>query len=171
MTSDGKAVFGITGWKNTGKTTLVERLVEHFSASGLKISTIKRAHHSFDIDREGTDSFRHRKAGAQEVAIVGQQRWALMHEGNDSQTELDDMLARLAPCNLVLVEGFKANSIHKIECVGEHPSDREPVYREHPGVVGMANARADDTCPLPQFRRDDIAGIADFILIETGLRS
>ncbi|EFL90434.1 molybdopterin-guanine dinucleotide biosynthesis protein B [Ahrensia sp. R2A130] len=170
MRSDAKAVFGITGWKNTGKTTLVERLVEHLTASGLKVSTIKRAHHSFDIDREGTDSFRHRKAGAQEVAIVGQQRWALMHEGGGSETELEDMLARLAPCDLVLVEGFKASPISKIECMGETRADRPPVHAEHPSVVALANTAADNTCALPQFRRDDITAIAAFICAQTGLR-
>ena len=99
-------VFGITGWKNSGKTTLTERLVREFVARGRKISTVKHAHHGFDIDREGTDSFRHREAGAGEVAIVSGRRWALMHElADEEEPALGDILARLAPCDIVLVEG------------------------------------------------------------------
>ena len=99
-------VFGITGWKNSGKTTLAERLVTELTSRGWRVSTIKHAHHAFDIDKEGTDSFRHRAAGASEVAIVAGSRWALMHElRGEEEPSLDEIVARLAPCDIVLVEG------------------------------------------------------------------
>ena len=109
-------VFGIGGWKNSGKTTLTERLVAEFTRRGLRLATVKHAHHDFDIDKEGTDSFRHRRAGAREVAIVSGRRWALMHE-LDGETEptLDAIVARLSPADLILVEGFKRGSHPKIE--------------------------------------------------------
>ena len=98
-------VFGISGWKNSGKTSLVERLVTEFTERGLRVSTLKHAHHEFDIDHEGRDSYRHREAGAQEVLISSDNRWALMHElkGASSPTLLD-LLSKLAPCDLVIVD-------------------------------------------------------------------
>ena len=109
-------VLGITGWKNSGKTTLTERLVRELTRRGWKISTVKHAHHAFDIDKEGTDSFRHRQAGAAEVAIVSGNRWALMHElRGEDEPRLEAILARLAPCDLVLIEGYKRESHPKIE--------------------------------------------------------
>ena len=109
-------VWGVTGWKNTGKTGLTERLVAHFTGQGLTVSTIKHAHHDADIDRPGTDSFRHRAAGAREVILSSPRRWALMHEAAGApEPSLADHLARLAPVDLVLVEGHKAAPHAKIE--------------------------------------------------------
>ena len=116
MSASNTPVFGITGWKNSGKTTLVVRLVEEFTARGFRVSTVKHAHHAFDIDREGTDSHRHRVAGASEVALVSGRRWALMHElRDDDEPALGEILARLSPCDLVLIEGYKREAHAKIE--------------------------------------------------------
>ena len=123
-------VFGITGWKNSGKTTLTERLVAELTRRGWKVSTVKHAHHDFDIDKEGTDSFRHRQAGASEVAIVSGRRWALMHElRGEDEPPLDVVLARLAPCDLVLVEGYKRESHKKIETRRADAKDTAPLSR------------------------------------------
>jgi molybdopterin-guanine dinucleotide biosynthesis protein B len=109
-------ILGIVGWKNSGKTTLVEALVREMTARGLRISTVKHAHHAFDIDVPGKDSHRHREAGAHEVIVASGQRWALMHELREApEPPLVELLAKLAPCDLVLVEGFKQGTHPKIE--------------------------------------------------------
>ena len=100
-------VFGIAGYSGSGKTTLLEKLLPQFTARGLKVSVIKHAHHGFDIDRPGKDSYRHREAGATEVLLSCNDRWALMHERRaEHEVTLDELLVRLAPCDLVLIEGF-----------------------------------------------------------------
>ena len=155
-------VFGVTGWKNAGKTTLTERLVAEFVRRGWRVATVKHAHHAADIDKPGTDSFRHRAAGATEVALVTGARYAIVHEMGREQeaTTLDEVLARLAPADLVLVEGFKRDGHPKIEVRGE---GAEPMTaREHNIVAIAADARPTDAA-VPWFRRDDIASIADFI--------
>ena len=162
-------VFGITGWKNSGKTTLTEKLVGELTRRGWKISTIKHAHHAFDIDKEGTDSFRHRAAGATEVAIVSGHRWALMHELRDeSEPPLDSILARLAPCDLVLVEGYKREAHRKIETRRLGAKDTAPLATSHPNIVAIAaDHRVADA--LPSFDLDDVDTIADFVERATGL--
>jgi molybdopterin-guanine dinucleotide biosynthesis adapter protein len=156
-------VFGVTGWKNAGKTTLTERLVAEFVRRGWRVSTIKHAHHAVDIDQPGTDSFRHRAAGATEVALVGGQRYAIMRE--EADPPLGDVLARLAPSDIVLIEGYKSQPHPKIEVrAGDVPS----LAANDPAIVAIAcDARPADTA-LPWFRRDDIAGIADFIATRKG---
>ena len=161
-------IYGVTGWKNNGKTTLVERLVTEITARGLKVSTIKHAHHAFDIDHEGRDSYRHREAGAQEVLVGSGKRWALIHELRDEdEPSLEDLLARLSPCDLVIVEGYKRDRHSKVEA-----------YRAEAGKDLIAvddntiKLIATDT-PLeidrPQRPLDDVKAIADFILTEVGL--
>ena len=109
-------IIGVAGFKNAGKTTLVERLVRHLTERGYRVSTVKHAHHSFDIDHEGRDSFRHRAAGASEVAVVSASRWAIIHESRDeAEPPLADILAKLAPCDLVIIEGYKRDDHDKIE--------------------------------------------------------
>lgn len=109
-------VMGIVGWKNSGKTTLVEKLVRELTARGLRVSTIKHAHHDFDIDHPGKDSYRHRAAGAHEVLVASAQRWTLLHECREAgEPSLSDLLRHLQPCDLVLVEGFKHGPQRKIE--------------------------------------------------------
>jgi molybdopterin-guanine dinucleotide biosynthesis protein B len=163
-------VFGITGWKNSGKTTLTERLVAEFTRRGWKVSTVKHAHHDFDIDKEGTDSFRHRKAGASEVAVVSGRRWALMHElrGEDEPT-LEMVLARLAPCDLVLVEGYKRESHGKIETRRADAKDTSPLSPNDPSILAIASDSPVAGEKLPVFGIDDIGAIADFIERASGL--
>ena len=157
-------VFGITGWKNSGKTTLTERLVAELTQRGWTVSTVKHAHHAFDIDREGTDSFRHRRAGAREVAIVSGRRWALMHElREEAEPPLDAILARLAPCDLVLVEGYKREGHRKIETRRLEGRSRDPLSANDPSIVAIASDYAVDDEKVPAFDLDDVAGIADFI--------
>lgn len=157
-------VFGITGWKNSGKTTLTERLVREFVARGRKISTVKHAHHGFDIDRQGTDSFRHREAGAGEVAIVSGRRWALMHElADEEEPALGEILARLAPCDIVLVEGYKRETHLKIEARRREAREHTPLSANDPNIVAVAADHPQPDEMLPVFDIDDIAAIADFI--------
>lgn len=161
-------VYGITGWKNTGKTTLTERLVAHFAGQGLSVSTVKHAHHDTEIDHPGRDSFRHRQAGARQVIVASPARWAVMTElRGDAEPALADLLAHLAPCDLVLVEGYKRAPHPKIET--------------HRAVIGRAllapgnptiRAIASDSAlaiGLPRFDLDDIPAIAAFIRSEVHL--
>ena len=158
------AVFGITGWKNSGKTTLTERLVAEFTRRGFRVSTVKHAHHDFDIDREGADSYRHRLAGAAEVAIVSGRRWALMHElRGEDEPKLDEILARLAPCDLVLVEGYKREAHPKIETRRLDAKDNAPLSAIDPNIRAVAADHAIDGETMPVFSLDDVAAIADFI--------
>jgi molybdopterin-guanine dinucleotide biosynthesis protein B len=158
-------ILGITGWKNSGKTTLTERLVAELTRRGLKISTIKHAHHSFDIDKEGTDSYRHRHAGAAEVAIVSGNRWALMHElRGEDEPRLEDILARLGPCDLVLIEGYKRESHPKIEARRLSAKDVAPLTAGDNNIVAVAADHAVSGETVPVFSLDDISDIANFIV-------
>ena len=139
-------VFGIVGRKNSGKTHLVTRLVRLASRRGLRVSTIKHAHHSFDIDRPGKDSHLHREAGAHEVLVASAERWALMHELRDApEPSLVDLLLRLAPCDLVLVEGFKDSDLLKIE-VWRADSGQPARYAEDDFIAAVAT---DSPASLP----------------------
>jgi molybdopterin-guanine dinucleotide biosynthesis protein B len=163
-------VFGITGWKNSGKTTLTEKLVGELTRRGWKVSTVKHAHHDFDIDKEGTDSFRHRAAGAVEVAVVSGRRWALMHElRGESEPSLDAILARLAPCDLVLVEGYKREPHRKLETRRLGAKDTAPLSASDPNIVAIAADHPVTGEPLPAFGIDDVEAIADFVEGATGL--
>jgi molybdopterin-guanine dinucleotide biosynthesis adapter protein len=159
----GQFVFGVTGWKNAGKTTLAERLVAEFVRRGWRVATVKHAHHAADIDKPGTDSFRHRLAGATEVALVTAGRYAIVRE--QEEAGFDEVLARLAPADLVLVEGFKRERHPKIEVRG--PDSKPMAAGEHNIVAIAADAEPSDQA-LPWFRRDDIAAIADFIASRRG---
>jgi molybdopterin-guanine dinucleotide biosynthesis protein B len=165
-------LFGIVGWKNSGKTSLVAALVSEFTGRGLRVSTIKHAHHNFAFDKEGTDSFKHRAAGAHEVAIVSSKRWAIVHE-NDTESEepsLENMVSKLGPCDLILVEGYKNSNIQKIETIRRDFQQEAPLWQTHKGVVGVASDAPIAGCDKPQFELDDVAGIADFIIQISGLR-
>ncbi|MFN4018601.1 MAG: molybdopterin-guanine dinucleotide biosynthesis protein B [Reyranella sp.] len=157
-------IFGITGWKNAGKTTLTERLVAEFVRRGWRVSTIKHAHHDIDIDRQGTDSYRHRAAGAGEVVLVGGRRYAIMCE--TPEPSISEVLARLAPADLVLIEGYKREPHPKIE-VRASP-EAEPLAPADPAIVAIAADVRPVEGDLPWFRRDDIAAIADFIVAKIG---
>ena len=156
-------VFGIAGWSGSGKTTLLEKLIPQFTARRLKVAVIKHAHHGFDIDRPGKDSYRHREAGASEVLLSCNDRWALMHERRDrSDVTLDELLARLAPCDLVLVEGFKQEPIPKLE-VYRPENGKPPLFPERSDIVAVASNVA-LAASLPRLALDDVAAIADFVM-------
>lgn len=187
-------IYGVVGWKNSGKTTLVEKVVAEITERGFTVSTVKHAHHAFDIDHEGKDSWRHRQAGAAQVLVASSQRWALMSELRGApEPPLDKLVAHLDPVDLVLVEGFKAHGHPKLEA-----------YRREAGLRRARKARARETgealsgdlaegetppliaakdptvravasdCPLPgldlpRFDLDDIDAVASFILSDCGL--
>ena len=164
-------VFGVTGWKNSGKTTLVVALVTELTRRGYTVATVKHAHHDFDIDKEGTDSHRHRQAGAREVAIVSDRRWALMHElCDEAEPRLEDILARLSPADIVLVEGYKRDAHKKIEARRLEARSREPLAPGDPNIVAIASDHAIEGEPLPVFDIDDIAAMADLIERTAGLK-
>lgn len=160
-------VFGVVGWKNNGKTTLVVRLVEHLTRQGLRVSTIKHAHHEVELDQPGKDTWRHREAGAQEVVLATARRFAIVHELRGApEPSLDELLARMAPCDLVLVEGFKRFAHPKLE-VHRRARGTPLLAREDPGIVALATDEPFPDLPLPQLDLDDVAGIAAFILGRT----
>ncbi|MGD9915890.1 MAG: molybdopterin-guanine dinucleotide biosynthesis protein B [Rhizobiaceae bacterium] len=164
-------VLGITGWKNSGKTTLTERLVSELTRRGYAVSTVKHAHHDFDIDQPGTDSFRHRTAGAREVAIVSDRRWALMHElRGEDEPPLAAVLARLSPCDLVLVEGYKREAHRKIEVRRLAAKDTAPRTAVDPAIVAVAADHAITGERVPVFSLDDIDAIAGFVETLLGLK-
>ena len=156
-------VIGIVGWKNCGKTTLASALIHELSSRGFTVSSIKHAHHKVDVDQPGTDSYHHRDAGAREVILAGGQRFAIMHElrGAEEPT-LDELLARLAPCDWVVVEGFKSNPHPKIEA-HRQASSRPPLYPNDASIIAVATDYTSDFAG-PGFDLSDIPGIADFIL-------
>lgn len=158
-------IYGITGWKNTGKTTLTERLVAHFAGQGMVVATVKHAHHATEIDHPGRDSYRHRAAGAGQVIVASPVRWALMTELRGSaEPPLAELLGHLAPCDLVLVEGYKSAPHPKIEAY-RHGLGRDLLAPQNPTIRAIASD-APVGLALPRFDLDDIAGIAAFILAE-----
>jgi molybdopterin-guanine dinucleotide biosynthesis protein B len=158
-------IFGIAGWKNSGKTGLATRLVTELVARGFTVSTIKHAHHDFDIDKVGADSWRHREAGAHEVTIVSGTRFAIMHELRGApEPSLDDVLARLAPCDIVLIEGYKREPVPKIEARRLEAANRTPLAPSDPHIRAIAADHAVEEATIPVFDLDDTTSIADFIL-------
>jgi len=156
-------IFGIAGFSGSGKTTLIEKLVPLLTARGLKVSLVKHAHHTFDVDQPGKDSYRHRHAGCSEVLVTSSRRWALVHELRGApEPTLNDHLPRIAPCDVLLVEGFKRELIPKLEvyraAVGE-PN----LFPHDTNVVAVASDARLNT-QLPQFDLNDAPAIAAFIL-------
>jgi molybdopterin-guanine dinucleotide biosynthesis protein B len=155
--------FGFAGWSGSGKTTLIEKLIPLFGQRGLRVSLIKHAHHTFDVDHPGKDSYRHRQAGAAEVLVTSSRRWVLMHElRGAAEPSFEEQVKRLSPCDLLIVEGFKHAPIPKLEVwravTGEgmlHPND--------PHIVAVASDAKVDT-RLPLLDLNDAAAIADFIV-------
>jgi len=162
-------VYGIVGWKNSGKTTLVERLVTEITSRGFSVSTVKHAHHTFDVDHEGKDSFRHRAAGATEVLLASRNRWALMHEIRDgAEPPLSELLEKISPVDLVLIEGYKRDNHAKVEA---HRAETKQglLAREDATVTAVASNDVIDGLSVPQFDLDDVTAIASYILKEVGL--
>ena len=156
-------VVGVVGWKNSGKTGLVERLVADLSARGLRVSTVKHAHHEAEVDRPGTDSHRHRAAGAAQVLLATPTRWALMSELRGApEPDLGALVLRLDPCDLVIVEGFKRGIHPKIEA-HRGATGREPVACSDPWVRAVASDGMPDV-PCAVLPLDDTAALADLAL-------
>lgn len=162
-------VFGIIGWKNSGKTGLMERLVADITARGFSVSTIKHAHHSFDVDHEGRDSFRHRAAGASQVMLASGKRWALMDELRDApEPSFETLLGKLDPVDLILVEGYKGESHPKLECFRAEVSD--PLRQTLDNTICAIATDTDiANTDVPVFDLNDTGAIVDFILNHQGL--
>ena len=160
-------VFGLAGWSGSGKTTLVTRLLPELIARGLTVSTMKHAHHGFDVDQPGKDSYAHRCAGATEVLVASANRWALMHEHRgEAEPNSKELIQHMSPVDLLLVEGFKAHPHRKLEV--HRPSVGKPfLYPGDPHIVAIASDTALEA-PLPVLALEDIGGIADLIMGETG---
>ncbi|MCV6591484.1 MAG: molybdopterin-guanine dinucleotide biosynthesis protein B [Silicimonas sp.] len=162
-------LWGVVGWKNSGKTGLMERLVSEFVGRGVTVSTLKHAHHSFDVDHEGKDSHRHRIAGATEVLLSSRHRWALMHEHRDEDEDsLASLLTRLSPVDLALIEGYKRDSHPKIEA-HRAATGQALIAPGDPTVRAVASDSGAAAEGRPTFDLDDTKAIADFIARELGL--
>lgn len=160
-------VFGFAGYSGSGKTTLIENVIPVLIRAGLRVSLIKHAHHAFDIDQPGKDSWRHRQAGATEVMLTSARRWVLMHETGDApEAELPEHLRRMSGCDIVLVEGFKKQPMPKLEIHRkEHGAPFLHTVDKH--IIGIATDEKLDT-DLPQFALDDYEAIADFVRSNAG---
>ena len=156
-------IFGVTGWKNSGKTGLVERLVAEFIHRGLSVSTVKHAHHTFDVDHPGRDSYRHRVAGAKEVLLVSKNRWAIMHELRDEdEPNLAEILTKIEKVDLVIIEGFKRDRHPKIEAFREETKTQVIALKDDTIVAVAAGSSLPDLS-IPVFDLDSTSEIADFI--------
>ncbi len=164
-------LYGVTGWKNTGKTGLMERLVAEMVARGLTVSTVKHAHHDTEIDHPGRDSYRHRVAGAREVVLSSPRRWAVMHELRDQpEPMLAELLTRLSPVDLVLIEGYKRGDHPKIEAYRSE-AGRDLLARDNPTIRAVASDVALQGLAQPVLHLDDTSAIADFILRDLGVQA
>ncbi|KAF0115826.1 MAG: molybdopterin-guanine dinucleotide biosynthesis protein B [Rhodobacteraceae bacterium] len=160
-------VYGVIGWKNSGKTSLMERLVTEITGRGFSVSTVKHVHHSVDLDQPGKDTYRHRQAGAQEVVLASADRLAILVEHRGIEPELPAVLARLAPVDLVLVEGYKRDAHPKVEVWREETG--QPLIQSGDPLVRAVASDATLTLPVPVLDLNDTVAVANFILRETGL--
>lgn len=162
-------ILGIVGWSGSGKTSLVTRLIPVLIARGLEVSTLKHAHHDFDVDQPGKDSHSHRQAGAAEVMISSGRRWALMHELRDEEEfPLPALVARMTPVDLLLIEGFKSEAHDKIE-VFRPSAGRDPLYPGDPHIVAVASDAPLDGLDRPRLDLNDTEAIAAFVVAHCGL--
>jgi molybdopterin-guanine dinucleotide biosynthesis protein B len=157
-------VLGLVGWSGSGKTTLLTAMLPLLRARGLRVSTIKHAHHGFDIDRPGKDSYRHRAAGAHEVLVASGTRWALLHELDGAEPRLEDLLRRLSPVDLVLVEGFKSGTCAKLE-VHRPALGQPPIWPGRADIVAVASDVALPACDRPVLRLDDPGQVVDWATV------
>jgi len=161
-------VFGFAGYSGSGKTTLIEQLIPRFVKRGMRVSLIKHAHHTFDIDQEGKDSYRHRHAGASEVLVTSSRRWVLMHELRGApEPSFEDQIGHISPCDLLLVEGFKFAPIPKLE-VWRSVTGEPMLHPNDPHIVAVASDEKVET-RLPLLDLNDVDRIANFVLTEVGL--
>lgn len=163
-------LFGIVGWKNSGKTTLTSALIAELTRRGLKVAAVKHAHHAFDVDQPGRDSYKFREAGAREVAVVSGRRVAVMHELRDeAEPALEDVLRRLEGSDLVLIEGYKRHDHPKIEARRLEAVQQDALGEAFPGIVAIASDHPVEAAAVPVFALDDVSDMADFILEYTRL--
>ena len=157
-------VFGLAGWSGSGKTTLMVNLIPELVGRGLSVSTMKHAHHDFDIDQPGKDSYEHRQAGAREVMISASKRWALMHEVHkEGEPSVDELISRMTPVDLLLVEGFKWHAHSKMEI--HRPTLGKPLLQNNdPDIIAVASDENIEDLTVPVFDLNNIMGIADFII-------
>ncbi|MBL8688282.1 MAG: molybdopterin-guanine dinucleotide biosynthesis protein B [Rhodospirillaceae bacterium] len=162
-------IFGLAGWSGSGKTTLMSKLLPELIKAGLRVSTIKHAHHAFDIDKPGKDSWQHRMAGATEVMVSSANRWALMHELRSSpEPGLDELIRQMTPVDLLLVEGFKRHAHDKLE-VFRRANGKPLLHPDDPHIVAVASVDALPESKVPVLPLDDAAEIARFVRRHTGL--
>ncbi len=160
---NGARVLGIAGWSGSGKTTLITRLIPLLRQRGMRVATLKHAHHAFDVDQPGKDSYEHRKAGACEVIVSSARRWVQMHEvGEGTEASLAELLRRLSPCDLVLIEGFKTERHPKLEvfraCVG-----KSPLHPQNDRIVAIASDQTFPSAGIPVVDINDITAVADMV--------
>jgi molybdopterin-guanine dinucleotide biosynthesis protein B len=157
-------LFGFAGFSGSGKTTLIEKLIPRFVARGLRVSLIKHAHHAFDVDSPGKDSYRHREAGCGEVLVSSSRRWALMHELRGApEPRLEELVEQLSPCDLVLVEGFKREAVPKLEVYRAANVGEDLLFPHDPFIAAIATDAQVETT-LAVFGLNDIEAIADFVV-------
>ena len=157
-------VLGIAGWSGSGKTTLITKLIPLLVGRGVRVATLKHAHHAFDVDQPGKDSYEHRKAGACEVIVSSARRWVQMHEvGDGPEATLAQLLARLSPCDLVLVEGFKTGQHPKME-VFRGAVGKTPLHPEDPRIIAIASDQDFPGAGIPRVDINDIEAIAEMVL-------
>ena len=161
-------IIGVVGWKNTGKTTLIEKLINEFNNRNLSVSTIKHSHHNFSVDQQGTDSFRHFNAGAKETILASDKKWVKFSR-QIYDSNLSDLIEQIIPVDIVIVEGFKLSGHKKLEVV-DVASKKTPLYKSNQTICGLIfNKHKIQNTVLPQFNRDDIQEICDFIEITLGV--
>ena len=161
--------FGFAGWSGSGKTTLIEQLIPRFVQRGLRVSLIKHAHHTFDVDQPGKDSYRHRHAGAAEILVTSSRRWVLMHELRGAhEPSFEEQVRRVSPCDLLLVEGHKHHPLPKLE-VWRKDNGKPLLHPGDPHIVAIASDTPLDT-KLPRFDLDDHKRIEDFIMSYNGFQ-
>ena len=157
-------IFGIVGWKNSGKTTLLTKLISELSKRGFEISTVKHAHHDFEIDKEGKDSCKHRKSGAKEVMVSSKKRWALMHENNNEEYDLKSLLKKMKKVDILFVEGFKnSNLIYPKLEISRFKNDNPYIFKKDKNVIAFISDVYSQDIDLPFFEINDIKKIADFL--------
>jgi molybdopterin-guanine dinucleotide biosynthesis adapter protein len=162
--SGAARVLGIAGWSGSGKTTLITKLIPLLAQRGVRVATLKHAHHAFDVDQPGKDSYEHRKAGACEVIVSSARRWVQMHEvGNGTEATLPELLRRLSPCDLVLVEGFKTERHPKME-VFRAEVGKTPLHPEDRRIVAIASDQKFPDAGIPNVDMNDIAAVADMVM-------
>ena len=157
-------IIGVVGWKDTGKTTLIEKVINEFNKRDLAVSTIKHSHHNFSVDQQGTDSFRHFNAGAKETILASDTKWIkFSRQISEHESNLNYLITQIVPVDIVIVEGFKISGHKKVEVVNSM-SERKPLYETDQTICGLIfNKHKIQNAVLPQFERDNVTEICDFI--------